>query len=75
MGNLVEYGAFRQCLKIYKETENGPIRGKHCSFRIIPGEKILRTVMGFRNVSHKVLISTQFNRTNSSVYQIKNVYR
>ncbi|CAH1370736.1 unnamed protein product, partial [Tenebrio molitor] len=53
MGNLVEYGAFRQCLKIYKETENEPIRGKHCSFRIIPGEKILRTVMGFRNVSHK----------------------
>ncbi|XP_044255130.1 nose resistant to fluoxetine protein 6-like [Tribolium madens] len=53
MGNLVEYGAFKQCLRIYKATPNGPIRGKHCTFRIILGERILRTVMGFHNVSQK----------------------
>lgn len=57
IGNLVEYGSFKQCLSIYKQTQAGSIRGKHCSFRIIPGEKILRAVTGFRNVSKKVKTS------------------
>ncbi|KAJ8971659.1 hypothetical protein NQ314_000582 [Rhamnusium bicolor] len=52
-GNLVEYGAYRQCLNIYKNTEYGPIRGRHCSFRVTPTEKLMKIVLSFRNVSEK----------------------
>ncbi|XP_018562804.1 O-acyltransferase like protein-like [Anoplophora glabripennis] len=52
-GNLAEYGAYKQCLNVYEDTEYGPIRGRHCSFRVTPTEKLLSIVLGFRNVSAK----------------------
>ncbi|KAJ8919427.1 hypothetical protein NQ315_016523 [Exocentrus adspersus] len=52
-GNLAEYGAYSQCLNIYKDSQYGPIRGRHCSFRVTPTDKLLLTILGYRNVSAK----------------------
>lgn len=68
-GNLAEYGAYTQCLNIYENTEYGPIRGRHCSFRITPTEKLLRIVLSFRNVSTKVY--TFFCKLSSRSYKEK----
>lgn len=53
-GNLFEFGAFQQCIQIYKETNYGPIRGKFCSLRIMPDMMLLEKILEFRNVSRKV---------------------
>ncbi|KAJ8973784.1 hypothetical protein NQ317_009440 [Molorchus minor] len=52
-GNLAEYGAYTQCLNIYENTKYGPIRGRHCSFRIMPTENLLQIILGFRNISER----------------------
>ena len=53
-GNLFEFGAFQQCLHIYKDSRYGPIRGKFCSLKIIPDVQLLKKILEFRNISSKV---------------------
>ncbi|KAJ3658758.1 hypothetical protein Zmor_010479 [Zophobas morio] len=52
-GNLFEFGAFQQCLHIYKDSRYGPIRGKFCSLKIIPDVQLLKKILEFRNISSK----------------------
>lgn len=54
LGNLVDYGSFSQCLKIYKDTEYGPIYGKHCLLRIHASKQLLQKILSFHNISEKV---------------------
>ncbi|CAH1990680.1 unnamed protein product, partial [Acanthoscelides obtectus] len=65
-GNLFEYGAFRQCLNIHKNTKQGrpAIRGRHCSLKITPTETLFRIILGYRNVSAK-----RFNLLKKSVME------
>ncbi|XP_074031574.1 nose resistant to fluoxetine protein 6 [Leptinotarsa decemlineata] len=53
LGNLVDFGSFSQCIKIYQNTDFGPIYGKHCLLKIKPSVPLIKTVLAFRNVSEK----------------------
>ncbi|KAG5898778.1 hypothetical protein JTB14_010988 [Gonioctena quinquepunctata] len=53
LGNLVDFGSFSQCLKIYHGSEFGPIYGKHCLLKMKPSIQLVKKVLTFRNVSEK----------------------
>uniref|UniRef100_A0A6P7GWQ2 Uncharacterized protein LOC114341636 n=1 Tax=Diabrotica virgifera virgifera TaxID=50390 RepID=A0A6P7GWQ2_DIAVI len=53
-GNLYDYGAFTQCINIYKHTDYAPIRGKQCGLQVNPPEKLMKIILGYRNVSEKM---------------------
>ncbi|EFA01530.2 Nose resistant to fluoxetine protein 6-like Protein [Tribolium castaneum] len=52
-GNLFEFGAFQQCIQIYRDTNHGPIRGKFCSLKVKPDMNLLQKILEFRNVSRR----------------------
>ncbi|KAJ8920095.1 hypothetical protein NQ315_011750, partial [Exocentrus adspersus] len=53
LGNLVDYGSFSQCLGIYKDTEQGPIYGKHCLLQLRLSKNLMRKILSYHNVSEK----------------------
>ncbi|KAJ8977936.1 hypothetical protein NQ317_017404 [Molorchus minor] len=53
LGNMMDFGSFSQCLQIYKNTEFGPIYGKHCLLKIKPSIQLIRTILKFRNITDK----------------------
>lgn len=56
IGNLMEYGSFRQCIEIYANSNYGPIRGQHCTLKVTPNDDLIRYVMSYRNISRKVRV-------------------
>lgn len=48
LGNLVEFGSFKQCVSLQSEVE-----GKHCLIKITPTLKLIKKILSFRNVSEK----------------------
>ncbi|XP_017786446.1 PREDICTED: nose resistant to fluoxetine protein 6-like [Nicrophorus vespilloides] len=51
LGNLMDYGSFKECIYIKAYTEAGEINGKHCVIRIQPTENIVKKILGFRNIT------------------------
>lgn len=66
-GNLMEFGAFKQCINIYYNSKYGPIRGKQCTLKITPTLNIVKKIVAFRNISDKVNIYTKFLFSNEKV--------
>lgn len=56
-GNLVEFGAFQQCLQTFKISQYGIIRGKFCTIKIRPNIQLMQTILQFRNITKKVQFS------------------
>lgn len=55
MGNLIELGAFSECLSISHQSQFGPaISGKHCLLKITPSIDLIQKIVSFKNVSKKV---------------------
>ncbi|XP_071057342.1 nose resistant to fluoxetine protein 6-like [Onthophagus taurus] len=50
-GNLMDFGAFRECLKIKANTQYGQLAGQHCTIKIQPTENIVKKVVMFRGLS------------------------
>lgn len=48
LGNLVEFGSFKQCIDVQSE-----VHGKHCLIKITPTLKLIKKILSFRNVSEK----------------------
>ncbi|CAH0560293.1 unnamed protein product [Brassicogethes aeneus] len=64
-GNLMDYGAFDQCLKIYHYQDgNGSIYGKFCTIHIQPDENLLKIISGFNNIS-----DARFERAKKTVME------
>lgn len=49
IGNLVEFGSFKQCIQI----EFNDITGKHCLIKITPNLGLIKKILSFRNVTEK----------------------
>lgn len=61
-GNLMDYGAFKQCISIQKYTQYGNLIGKHCSISLKPDKKLIWIILKFRNVSKKVRLKQKVER-------------
>ncbi|GJQ80381.1 hypothetical protein Trydic_g12243 [Trypoxylus dichotomus] len=53
IGNLVEFGSFKQCVNIEAATRSGVIRGRQCILRISPPLSVLQKILSFRGISAK----------------------
>ncbi|XP_030761631.1 nose resistant to fluoxetine protein 6-like [Sitophilus oryzae] len=53
LGNLAEYGSYSQCLRIFTETEYGPLLGKHCFLKIWPSKKLILQVLKLNRIEDR----------------------
>lgn len=54
VGDLMDFGSFKECVEIYKDLNSDVIRGQHCTLKISPDEELLYYVLTYRNISKLV---------------------
>lgn len=54
VGSTGEFGSFEECLQIFTSSNYGPIRGQMCTLKVIPGEKLTRSILKISNLPLQV---------------------